>query len=152
MANSQILAQTDRPGQSGRGGAVPRPTGTGRTYANRSVIMNSPPTRESYRLFMLFCLVALPSCLVGQQQDSAGRYSIMGVKRCGRILILCPAECVPLVSCWIPLFSTCKYFWSSDANHNELLAMVVLLSPNEKLRNAVDLIVMAGFRKRKDFV
>ena len=37
MANSQILAQTDRPGQSGRG-AVPRPTGTGRTYANRSVI------------------------------------------------------------------------------------------------------------------
>ena len=44
MANSQILAQTDRPGQSGRGGAVPRPTGTGRTYANRSVIMNSPWT------------------------------------------------------------------------------------------------------------
>jgi hypothetical protein len=49
MANSQILAQTDRPGQSGRGGTMPRPTGTGRADANHSVIMNSPPTRTLRR-------------------------------------------------------------------------------------------------------
>jgi hypothetical protein len=30
MANSQFLAQTDRPGQSGQGGAMLRPAGTGR--------------------------------------------------------------------------------------------------------------------------